>query len=125
MTPADQYRTDKHNNPTAFTESVALLGKLIPGTEFTQGDSFQSGGETYYTAKLIGDPIELTIRVIDRIGFHTLGGKPRWVYPDFVGLPSFLWASFTFEQKRDVIGFMYRREAGVAMRGLFPNYAKS
>lgn len=131
-------RTDSHNNPTAMTTAIAHEGGLVLGTDYTQGDSFKVPGGVLYTARLIGDPIALTIKVIDDIGFYTLAGAQRWTY---IGAPRFWWNSLpdtgplggvllqgatgpiTFS-KRDVIGFMYAREAGVAMRHLFPNYGK-
>lgn len=117
------YRTDKHNNPTAFTIAVAQDGGLIEGTDYEQGDSFIVGGQTYYTAKLLGDPIDLTTKVIDKIGFYTLlGGHPRWVY---ISMPQFIWSGLSDNQKRDIIGFMYRHEGGTEMISLFPNYHES
>lgn len=111
-------RTDDNNNPTAFTTDVAKLGGLVPGTDYEQGEPFSSDGFFYYTAKLLGDPVEITVRLIDKIGFQTSSGKPRWIY---INVPKILWAHLTFEQKRITVGEMYRNEGGMTMRHLFPD----
>lgn len=112
------FRTDRNNNPTAFTTDIARLAGLIPDKEYVQGESFQSGTplQTFYTAKLIGDPIEITIRVIDKIGFYTSAQRIRWVY---IGLPKFVWEGLLDEEKKQVIQFMYHREGGTQMEHLF------
>lgn len=112
-------RTDENNNPTAFTTTLAAQGHLIPGTDYVEGTPFSVNGDPYYTAKLLGDPIEITKRLIDAVGFYTKGGTQRWVY---IAMPSFVWRLLNDDAKRDVIGFMYRREGGSEMRELFPNY---
>ena len=127
MSTPSEFRTDRNNNPTAFTTSVAAEAGLILGTDYAVGDPFETGGRTYFTARLLGDPVALSIRVIDAIGFRTATNVQRWSY---ISIPKFVWdmlpdslhpASFT-PSKRDVIGTMYRAEAGVTMRPLFPNY---
>lgn len=104
-----------------MTTQIAAQGGLTLGADYEEGQSFTDGPHTYHTAKFLGDPILLTIQVIDRIGFFTKSGSARWVY---IGLPKFIWDILTPGDKRDVIGFMYQRESGVAMRGLFPNYGE-
>ncbi len=121
------YRTDSHNNPAAFTTDIAKQAGLALGTEYTQGDPFTvpnpSGTpNTYYTARLIGDPIALTIKVIDAIGYFTHGGSPRWIY---AALPKWVWNELTPDGKRDMVGYHYFHEGGSAMRGMFPNYGKA
>lgn len=119
------FRTDEHTNPTAFTTDIAKEAGLVEGVDYEQGTPFLAPGSTsdsarmFYTAKLLGDPIMLTIRVIDAIGFYTKGGAQRWSY---IAMPHFVWNELDLEQKRDVIGFMYQREGGTEMRNLFPNY---
>ncbi len=119
------FRTDTHNNPTAFTTDVAADAHLKLGTDYTQGAPFDvPNGSTFltlYTARLIGDPIALTIRVIDALSFATKIGTSRWGY---IEMPKFTWDLLTAPQKRDVVGWMYQREGGTAMRHLFPNYGK-
>lgn len=119
---APHYRTDTHNNPTAFTTDVAKEAVLKLGTEYTKGDPFGgSGTPVFYTARLIGDPVGLTIRVIDAISFVTTLSQMRWSY---ISMPHFIWLELSPPQKRDVIGWMYQREGGVTMRGLFPHWGK-
>jgi hypothetical protein len=112
-------RTDDNKNPTAFTTDVAAQGGLILGVDYERGTVFPT--TSFYTALLMGDPIQLTIRVIDAIGYQTKTGQPRWTY---INLPKFIWDSLSPTQKRDVIGYHYQHEGGTAMRNLFPNYGK-
>jgi len=117
------YRTDINNNPTAMTTDVALEGGLQYGPDFNKGTVFTGAdGRPYITAQFVlGDPIPRTIQVIDKIGFYTELGSPRWTY---IMMPKFVWDSLTDRQKRDVIGIMYQEEGGTLMRPLFPNYGK-
>ncbi len=119
-------RTDANNNPAAFTTNIARQAGLIEGTNYVSGTSFDvptsSSMMTLYTARLLGDPVEITIRVIDAIGYYTHTGAPRWSY---IAMPKFIWDSLSEPHKRDVIGFHYQHEGGTAMRHLFPNYGRS
>jgi hypothetical protein len=110
------FRTDDHNNPTAFTTDIAKEGGLILGTDYEQGKIFTVGLNTYYTAKLLGDPITLTITVLNKIGFYTHAGNIRWIY---IGIPQFIWDALDKPTRVKVIGFMYGHEGGVVMKGLF------
>lgn len=117
-------RTDDHNNPTAFTTDLAKEAGLIEGADYEQGDPFTvtvSDRETatLYTAKLLGDPIAVTIKVIMAVGFYTRGGQQRWSY---IGIPKFVWDEISRATQIDIIGLMYQREGGTAMIPLFPNY---
>jgi len=112
------FRTDRNNNPTAFIVELAYRAGLVEGVDYVAGEPFESFGITYVTAKLIGDPLEITIRVIDRLGFYT--AKPfrgRW---DYIAIPYKLWLSLTQQQKAYVIGYMYECEGGTEMKDLFP-----
>ncbi len=86
----------------------------LPGGEFVNGDPFPTG--PLITAKLIGDPIALTIRVLDKVGYFTRAGTARWTYID---MPKFVWDMLTNEQKRIVIHFHYVHEGGTTMLALF------
>ncbi len=116
------FRTDGHNNPTAFTTDVAKEAGLVLGLDYTKGDSFSVQVSTFaaitlFTARLIGDPIALTIRVIDAVGFYTRIGSQRWGY---IGMPADVWSFYLSpEAKAAVIGGMYEREGGTAMLPLF------
>jgi hypothetical protein len=70
---------------------------------------------------VLGDPVPRTIQVIDKIGFYTELGSPRWTY---IMMPKFVWDALSLDVKRDVIGYMYQREGGVTLQDLFPNYGK-
>ncbi len=109
-------RTDRNRNPAAFTTDVAKAGGLILGTDYEVGDPFTVGTLTLHTAKLLLNPIELTIRVIDNATFYTKGGAPRWNY---IAIPKFVWDALPRETKVAVIGWMYNREQGTEMKGLF------
>lgn len=110
------FRTDRHNNPTAFTTDLARQAGLINGIDYVDGEPFEAGGHQYKTAKLLKDPIDTTIRLIDHISFYTIGGNQRWVY---IAIPSNLWVTLTKRQKVSVIEFMYHREGGTELQDLF------
>lgn len=115
------FRTDRNNNPAAFTTDIAREAGLVLGTDYEQGDPFVVPVRgmppiTLYTAKLLGDPIALTIHVIDKIGYYTNTGIERWTY---IALPKFVWDSLTPELKKAVIGFHYQHEGGIELKGLF------
>jgi hypothetical protein len=119
-TPFINFRTDRNNNPTAMITLLAAEAGLNLGVDYVIGDLFESSNRTYYTAKLLGDPVALTIRVIDALGFRTTQDVQRWTY---ISLPSFDWLRHTTDEKRDLIGYCYFREGGVTMRSLFPLYS--
>jgi|SRR5579864_778720 len=108
-------RADRNNNPAAITTDVAFQAGLIYGTDFEAGDPFPAPS-TLVTARLLGYPIALTIRVIDAIGYYTHTGAPRWTY---ISMPKFVWDSLSTSLKTQVIGFHYAHEGGVAMIELF------
>lgn len=109
------FRTDRNRNPAAFTVDIAKQAGLILGTDYVAGDPFPPPS-TFVTAKLLGDPIQLTIRVIDTIGYYTKAGQARWTY---IALPKFVWDSLTPNLKKEVIAFHYQHEGGTEMLGLF------
>ena len=119
-TAPPQSRADRNNNPTAMTVDVAKEGGLVLGTDYLVGDPFEADGRTFYTAKLLYDPVAPTIQVIDVIGFRTAANVQRWAY---ISVPRFVWQQMNASEQRDVIGAMYKFEGGVLMRALFPNYA--
>jgi hypothetical protein len=109
-------RTDENNNPAAFTTDIAKQAWLKLGVDYEPGTPFPAPSKLV-TAKLLGDPIEITIRVIDRLGYYTKAGKPRW---DYIAIPAFVWATLSPGSRLRVVAFHYRHEGGTAMRSLFP-----
>jgi len=107
-------RTDRHNNPTAFTTDIAKQAGLKEGVDFEIGDKFPEGN--FKTARLLGDPIDTTIKVIDKIGFFTQGGKQRWTH---TALSSDKWNSLSRDEKSKVIKDMYQKEGN---SGLLNNF---
>lgn len=110
------FRTDRNNNPTAFTTDIAGQAELREGVDYEVGDAFAVGNQQYHTARLLGDPVALTIQVIDKMSFYTRFGSQRWNY---IGIPPLIWFGLDAEQKKAVIAFMYQHEGGTAMKGLF------
>jgi hypothetical protein len=99
---------------------IARQAGLVLNREYVPGELFPSPS-TLVTAKLLGDPIALTIKAIDSIGYYTKSGGLRWIY---IAIPKFIWNALSPDQKRDVIGFHYQHEGGTTMRHLFPNYGQ-
>lgn len=113
----NQFRTDLNNNPTAFTTDLAREAGLVEGTDYVQGDPFVVGTTVYHTARLIGNPIAITIRLIDKLGFYTVMPHQRWTY---IGLPYQVWLGLSYEWKVYTIGIMYQNEGGTQMKHYFP-----
>jgi hypothetical protein len=110
------FRTDRNNNPTAFTTDIAHSANLVLGVDYTEGESFESNGVIFHTAKLLKDPIQTTIDVINKIGFRTLTNKGRWNY---INMPKFVWDGLLDEEKKKVIHDMYHFEGGTQLEKLF------
>jgi hypothetical protein len=108
-------RTDRNNNPAAFTVDIAKQAGLVEGTEYVPGDKFPDPSNLV-TAKLLGDPIATTIKVIDKIGYYTKWGQPRWTY---IAMPQFVWRALDVDAKKKVIAFHYANEGGEEMKPLF------
>ncbi len=112
-------RTDRHNNPTAFTVDVAKTAGLVEGRDYEAGDPFPNNPRLR-TAKIIGDPVKQTIKVIDRIGFYTQSGQPRWTH---TAISNDQWQRMTTSQKAQVIKEMYKKEGGTALQNIFKTYS--
>src|ERR1022692_1700603 len=113
----NMFRTDKNNNPTAFTTDIAKEAGLTEGPDYVQGDPFMVGSQTFFTAKLIGDPLRLTIRVIDKLGFR-VGSDPfkaRWTY---INIPYDIWKGLMTHEKALVIADMYHCEGGTELASI-------
>lgn len=111
-------RTDENNNPAAFTVDLAAQAGLRPGVDYVAGTPFPTPSRLV-TARILGDPVAITIRLLDAVGYYTHGGGQRWTY---IAIPKTIWMAPTPDKKRDVVGFHYQHEGGTAMRGLFPHY---
>ncbi len=103
---ATAMRTDRSKNPTAFTTNIAQQAGLREGVDYVAGDTFPNN-KNIRTAKLLGDPVEITRRVIDRIGFYTGSGAQRWTH---TAMPMSQWKNMTIKQKNDTIFAMYNKE---------------
>lgn len=101
-------RTDRHFNPTAFTTDVAKTAGLTLGVDYVAGDAFP-GNSNLKTAKLLKDPVQTTIQVLDRIGFYTQSGKQRWTH---TAIPQSQWQKMSVAQKTVVVEQMYKKENG-------------
>jgi hypothetical protein len=108
-------RTDRHNNPTAFTVDVAKNGGLIEGVDYVAGDPFPNNPKQK-TARLLGDPVDTTIRLINKIGFFTQKGQQRWTH---TAIPQSEWNGMTYAQKKNVIKKMYSNEGGQELASIF------
>ena len=109
------FRTDRNNNPAAITTDLAKQAGLTLNFDYVAGDPFPAPSNLV-TAKLLGNPIAVTIRVIDAVGYYTKTGSQRWTY---IAIPKFIWDALLPSQKKQVIAFHYQHEGGTAMRGLF------
>lgn len=107
-------RTDRHNNPTAFTTDIAKMA-LKKGVDYTEGDPFPNNPKLK-TARLLGDPVKQTIKVIDKIGFYTSGGKKRWTH---TAMSTANWNKMSYAEKKNVIKKMYQKEGN---KGILNNY---
>lgn len=108
-------RTDRNNNPTAFTTDVAKNAGLKEGVDYLVGDTFPNDANLH-TATLLGNPIDQTIKVIDKIGFYTTSGQQRWTH---TAVPKKEWDAMNYDQKKEVIKKMYQNEGGMSLNGYF------
>jgi hypothetical protein len=106
------FRTDRNNNPTAFTTEIAENAGLVRGRDYDIGDPFEVDGRTFFTARLLGDPVALTLQVIDKITFYTHLGGQRWTY---IGIPPNIWVLFDAAARAETIAYMYHREGGTEL----------
>lgn len=112
-------RTERNNNPTAMTTDVAKMLGWVLGVDYEIWDSFTGWDwKVYYTAKLIGDPIETTIRLIDRWiangidPFYRANWQGRWSYISKIGITKEKWQNMSPSEKADIIAQMLKYEWG-------------
>lgn len=112
-------RTERNNNPTAMTTDVAKMLWWELGVDYEIWDSFVTGSwTTLYTAKLIWDPVETTIRLIDRWiangidPFYRANWQWRWSYISSIWITKDKWSKMTYDEKAEVIKKMLQHEWG-------------
>ncbi len=112
-------RAERNNNPTAMTTDMAKMLWWVLWQDYEIWDEFiWWDGKTYYTAKLIWDPIETTIRLIDRWianwidPFYRKNWQPRWSYIWTLWLSKSIWNKLNNEQKRTMVYKMLKHEWG-------------
>lgn len=112
-------RTERNNNPTAMTTDVAKMLWWELGVDYEIWDSFTTAdGKTLYTAKLIWDPIETTIRLIDRWiangidPFYRANWQWRRSYISSIWITKDKWLKMTDAEKTEVIKKMLQHEWG-------------
>lgn len=104
-------RADRHNNPTAMTTAAAKAMGLTEGVDYTVGDKFVSDtGREYWTAKFLGDPVETSIKAIDKGTFSTSSGN-RWSYLDGAKMNTH-WKGLSRAEKAALIEEMRKYENG-------------
>lgn len=110
-------RTERNNNPTAMITEYAKQLWGIEWVDYIQWDSFTSTDanwvtHTYYTAKLLGDPIETTIRLLDR--WVENGVKKNvfsaWSYANQLGMTNDKWKNMSKDEKEALILKMLQHE---------------
>lgn len=108
------YRTERNNNPTAMITDYAKMLWGVLWEDYEIGDSFlDSKWNKLYTAKLIGDPIEKTIELLDRWLANWLPNIfVWWSYAQELWLNNNVWKNATDWEKRKIIEKMLKREWG-------------
>lgn len=108
-------RTDRSNNPTAMTTDVAKTGGLVLGVDYKVGDPFPNNPKLK-TAILLGNPVDKTIKAIDKMGFYTASGKQRWTH---TAMSKSEWNKLSYSGKAAIIRKMYNAEGN---KGVLNNY---
>ena len=116
-TNGNYMRTERNNNPTAMTTDVAKSLWLVLGVDYEVWDPFTTAsGQTLYTARLLWDPIETTIKALDNWArnpnthaFYTARWGKRWTH---TAMSDEAWLALSNEQKREIVYQMLQREWG-------------
>lgn len=105
-------RTERNNNPTAMITAKAKQLGWILWEDYEIWDSFVGEDwRTYYTARLIGDPIETTIRLLDRWLEKWLANIfSGWTYASKLWLNNEVRRNATPDEKREIIYNMLAQE---------------
>ncbi len=108
-------RADRNNTPAAIITLLAAEAGLVKGTDYVDGDAFPPPSKLV-TARLLHDPVALTIKVIDAVGYQKRDGGPRWTD---INIPKFVWAALSPDVKKAVVLYHYKYEGGTALLSLF------
>ena len=108
-------RCNRHNTPTAMITAVARDLGGVEGVDYTKGDPFtDEQGNVLYTARLLGDGMETTIKLLDsaasnpnKRAFYTQGGQSRWGY---TAMSDEEWLAMSHAEKVGYIDNMYAHE---------------
>lgn len=107
-------RTERNNNPTAMTTDYAKMMWLELWVDYEIWDSFIGGdGKTYYTAKFIWDPIEMSIKAFDRWAANNVFAN-EWgvLWHWHLWISNQQWLNMTDGEKREVINKILKKEWG-------------
>jgi len=113
-------RMDRNNNPTAFSLDVARQSSLVEGVDYIDTGDVWPDNPNQFTPKLLGDPVAITIKLIDELGFKQTDAPHgnRWGYTDKIqGANNTDWPNLSVEQKTAIIGQMYIQEGGGSSGG--------
>lgn len=117
-------RTERNNNPTAMTSDVARSLWWVEWEDYIVWDAFQDN-PNLHTAYLLGDPIETTIRLLDRAAttgrwaFYTKGWKQRWTH---TAMSDEAWLNLSAEEKKNVVLKMLHNEWGDISKMAYYNW---
>lgn len=102
-------RTDRNNNPTAlqWTPGVEKFFN-DKGYEVSKGDIWPNGKNYTLDMTKIKDPVGATVAYINDYSFFH-DGQPRWTH---TAMPQDKWNALSDEEKRNVVGQMYKKEGG-------------
>ena len=131
-TSRDGMRTDRNNNPTAFTVGSLIANKtgLVEGVDYEVGDQFADGSNNY-TARFLGDPVEVTIKAFDNMAsqwipvhsgrsYFVVYNPEKWTFWTTANrdveapnkITAEVWKWLTDGQKIQVVDAIYKREWG-------------
>lgn len=106
-------RSERNNNPTAMITDYAKQLWWVEWVDYERWDSFiWKDWRTYYTAKLIWDPIETTIRLLDRWATNNVKKNifTAWTYFNQLWMTNDKWLSLTRQEKENFILKMLKHE---------------
>ena len=106
-------RTERNNNPTAMITAYAKQLWWVEWVDYVQWDWWTNDEwKTYYTAKLIGDPIEKTIELLDRWVANNVKQNvfTAWSYRKDLWMNNEKWSKLSHEEKQNVVLKMLQHE---------------